>query len=76
MQVTKLRVANDNGLVPAGRYFAQLAEGLREVNERAAAVVDAYEEQERRLERRYTVKRRDTIPAARAQLEPAAFGTH
>jgi len=76
MQVTKLRFANDNGLVPAGRYFARLAEGLREANERAAAVVDVYEEQERRLERRYAVKRRDTIPAASAPLEHAAFGTH
>jgi hypothetical protein len=76
MQVTKLRVANDNGLVPAGRYFARLAEGLREANERAAAIVDVYEEQERRLERRYSVKRRDTIPAASAPLEHAAFGTH
>ena len=76
MQVTKLRVANDNGLVPAGRYFARLAEGLREANKRAAAVLDVYEEQERRLERRCAVKRRGTIPAARAPLAHVAFGTH
>jgi hypothetical protein len=76
MQVTKLRGANDNGLVPAGRTFARLAEGLRRANERAAAILDVYEEHERRLERRYTVKRRDTIPAARAPLEHAVFGTH
>lgn len=47
MQVIKLRIANDNGLVPAGRYFARLADGLREANARAAAVVDIYDEQER-----------------------------
>ena len=35
MQVTKLRIANDNGLVPAGRYFAHLAEALRQANEGA-----------------------------------------
>jgi hypothetical protein len=45
MQVAKLRVANDNGFAPAGRYFARIAEGLRAANERAAAVVDIYEEQ-------------------------------
>lgn len=76
MQVTKLRVANDNGLVPAGQYFSRLADGLREANERAAAIVDAYEEQERKLERRYAVKRRDTIPAAAPTPEFAASGMH
>ena len=75
MHVTKLHPANDNGLVPAGRYFARLAEGLQAANERAAAVVDAYEEQERALERRLQVKRRGTIPAARALSEHVAFGT-
>ena len=50
MQVTKLRVANDNGLVPAGRYFARLADNLRAANERAAAIVDEYEAQERKIE--------------------------
>jgi len=72
MQVTKLRAANDNGLVPAGRYFARLAADLRQVNERAAAIVDVYEAQERRP----AVKRGDTVPAANAPLEHAAFGMH
>jgi hypothetical protein len=76
MQVTKLRPANDNGLVPAGRYFARLAEDLRATNGRAAAVVDAYEAQERKLERRLAVKRRGTIPAASAPSAHAAFDTH
>ena len=76
MQVVKLRVANDNGLVPAGRYFARLAEDLRAANARAAAIVDAYEEQQRKLERRCAIKRRDTIPAAARQLEHAASGLH
>jgi len=66
MQVTKLRAANDNGLVPAGRYFARLAEGLRNSNERAAAVVDVYEEAERRLENRHPWKSASRVPADRA----------
>jgi hypothetical protein len=64
MQVTKLRVANDNGLVPAGRYFARLADNLRASNASAAAVVDEYEAQERKLEARY---RRRRAPAARVR---------
>jgi hypothetical protein len=51
MPVTKPRAANDNGLVPAGHYFARLAEGLRNVNERAAAVVEVYEEAQRLCQR-------------------------
>jgi hypothetical protein len=53
MQVTKLRIANDNGLVPAGRYFSRLSEALREANERAADVVDIYEAQERKVQARH-----------------------
>jgi hypothetical protein len=35
MQVTKLRASSDaNGLVPAGRYFAQLSRNLRIANAR------------------------------------------
>lgn len=35
MQVTKLRASSDaNGLVPAGRYFAQLSNNLRIANAR------------------------------------------
>lgn len=45
MHVTKLRAANDNGLVPAGHYFARLTDNLR-----AAAIVDEYEAQERKIE--------------------------
>ena len=71
MQVTKLRFANDNGLVPAGR--TRLAEGLREANERAAAVVDAYEEQERKLEGRYRWKTASPVPADRAPRMEAAL---
>jgi hypothetical protein len=76
MQVTKLRVANDNGLVPAGRYFARLAESLRDANGRAAAVLDIYEAQEREAERRHTIRRRDTIPAASPPSSHAAYGMH
>jgi hypothetical protein len=76
MQVAKLRVANGNGLVPAGRYFARVADGLRTANERAASIVDIYEEQERKLERRLAVKRRGTIPEASVRSAHAAFGRH
>jgi len=64
MQVAKLRVANDNGLAPAGRYFARIAEGLRAANERAAAVVDIYEEQERMGEAR-SRKTASSVPRRR-----------
>jgi hypothetical protein len=37
MQVTKIRIAEANGLVPAGAYFARLATNLRNASERAAA---------------------------------------
>ena len=72
MHVTKLRIANDNGLVPAGRYFSRLAGALREANERAAAVVDKYEEQERKLQTRYRAKAASPVPTPRArQVEMA-----
>ena len=67
MQVTKLCAANDNGLVPAGRYFARLAEGLREANHRAAAVVDIYQEAERKVESRYRWKTALPAPSGRAR---------
>ena len=72
MQVTKLRIANDNGLVPAGRYFSRLAGALREANERAAAVVDTYEEQERKIQARYRGKAASSVPTPRTlQVEMA-----
>ncbi len=60
MQVAKLRPANDpvkdpandNGLAPAGRYFARLAEHVRAAKARAAAIVDIYENQARPVEAR------------------------
>jgi len=52
MQVNKLRVPSD-GPVPAGRYFAKIAENLRAQNMRTDAVVARAEAQERRLEARY-----------------------
>lgn len=42
MHVAKLRVpSDDNGLVPAGTYFARLAAALREANERAGNIEPA-----------------------------------
>ncbi len=52
MQVNKLRIAGD-GPVPAGRYFAQIAENLRAQNMLAAAEATRAEAGERRLEARY-----------------------
>jgi hypothetical protein len=73
MQVTKLCVANDNGLLPAGRYFARLAEGLRTANERAAPVIDVYEEQERKEECRYRWKTALPAPPDGAPQMDVAF---
>jgi hypothetical protein len=70
MQVAKLRAANDNGLVPAGRYFTRLAHNLRTANSQAAAVVDEYEAQEQELERRCR-RRRPMGP-----VRPGASGEH
>ena len=54
MQVQKLRyAAQDNGLVPAGRYFAKLAQSLRDANEQEAARREQREAQERKLEARH-----------------------
>jgi hypothetical protein len=72
MQVTKLRIANDNGLVPAGRYFSRLSEALREANERAADVVDIYEQQQRKRQTRH--RRASASPAStslKRQIEMA-----
>ena len=68
MQVTKLRIANDNGLVPAGRYFYRLSEALRKANERAAAVVDTYEAQERKIQARYSGKTASPVPTHQIEM--------
>ena len=36
MQVTKLRITDTNGLVPAGQYFKLVAQALRDANAREA----------------------------------------
>lgn len=64
MQVTKIRIADDNGLVPAGAYFARLAGTLRAANEREAAAQEKAEERERKLEARY--RRTRSAPPVRA----------
>lgn len=54
MRIEKLRgAADDNGLVPAGAYFARLARGLAEANEREAAMREKLDAEDRRLEARY-----------------------
>lgn len=54
MNVGKLRARlDDNGLVPAGLYFQQLAQGLRDANARDAMRQAALDEEDRKLERRY-----------------------
>ncbi len=53
MQVTKLRVANELGPVPAGRYFEQLAQSLRVANAANEAQRAQEEAREQKLEARY-----------------------
>ncbi len=53
MQVTKIRIADQNGLVPAGAYFSRLADNLRAANARDAAALEKAETRERKLEARY-----------------------
>lgn len=53
MQVTKFVSADNNGLVPAGRYFAQLARGLEDANERQTVRRAKLDAEDRWLEARY-----------------------
>lgn len=54
MRIEKLRgAADDTGLVPAGAYFARLARGLAEANERESAMREKLDAEDRRLEARY-----------------------
>ncbi len=53
MQVTKLRVANELGPVPAGRYFEHITQNLRAANAANEAQRAREEEREQRLEARY-----------------------
>lgn len=51
MHVNKLRIgADENGLVPAGQYFKNLAQALREANEREAARAHAVPMRRGRIE--------------------------
>jgi len=52
MQVTKLRV-KANGLVPAGRFFAQLAAKLEDANFETALREAELEDEDRALEAAY-----------------------
>lgn len=54
MQVQKLRGnVSIDGLIPAGRYFEQLAANLRETNEREAQRRRALDAEDRELEALY-----------------------
>lgn len=53
MQVSKFRVADENGFVPAGRYFEKLAANLNAANDDVAARREREEARERKLEERY-----------------------
>lgn len=72
MQVTKIRIADENGLVPAGAYFARLANGLAAENERSAAAVEKAEDRERKLEGRYR-RARAAAPALGSYAQLAAM---
>jgi hypothetical protein len=54
MQVQKLRgSAEDNGLVPAGQYFARLARDLETASARETTMREKLDAEDRRLEARY-----------------------
>ncbi|MFT3728474.1 MAG: hypothetical protein QM759_11675 [Terricaulis sp.] len=69
MQVNKLRISTD-GPVPAGRYFAAIAENLRAQNLRAATDVTRAEAQERRVETRYRRTRSTTASTVAFEQAP------
>ena len=56
MHIVKLRVSDETGLIPAGRYFEQLAKTLRAANERASS--SQREAEDRDLESTYRRTRR------------------
>ncbi len=70
MRVEKFRgAADDNGLVPAGQYFAMLARGLEQANVRQSARQAQLDEEDRRLEARYrraSASRNNTFEDTRA----------
>lgn len=70
MHVSKLRIEG-NGLVPAGRYFARLAQSLEDANDRDAERRERLDNEDRRLEARY---RRASAARSGAVLEHA--GAH
>ena len=45
MHVDKLRIADSNGLAPAGRYFKQIADALRDANSREGFTTSQEERQ-------------------------------
>lgn len=70
MQVAKFRARQDElGLVPAGRYFQQLAQGLRDANAREAELQAKLDAEDARLEARY---RRPTPKRTYARSEAYA----
>ena len=53
MQVAKLRIAEEPGLVPAGAYFKRLATQLAEANAAEAARQEKVDAEDRELEALY-----------------------
>jgi hypothetical protein len=66
MQIAKLRVADENGLVPAGAYFKQLASGLRDANGRETARRETQDAEDHKLEARHR-----RMSASRANIAAA-----
>ncbi|MCA8885267.1 MAG: hypothetical protein KDA35_01520 [Hyphomonadaceae bacterium] len=72
MQVTKLRdAAGDNGLVPAGQFFAHLAAKLEEANFATALLEAQLDEEDRALEATY--RRRSAARDVYAEREQYAM---
>jgi hypothetical protein len=53
MQVAKLRIQDERGLVPAGRYFQQLASTMRSANAREHTRSASLDAEDRDLEACY-----------------------
>ena len=64
MHIAKLRVRDETGLVPAGRYFEQLAKNLRTANGRD----QTREAEDRALEALHRHSSRASLPITHAPV--------
>jgi hypothetical protein len=70
MQVAKLRIAEESGLVPAGAYFKRLAAGLKKAKATEAARRAKLDAEDRELEALY---RRSSASRSNTYAPEAAY---